>query len=38
MKKITTIPDGHTLVETEDGSETLFSQRFGEACHSTTGA
>lgn len=31
-------PPGHTWVETEDGSQTLFSEKFGEACHSTTGA
>ena len=30
-------PD-YRVVETEDGSQTLFSERFGEACHSTTGA
>lgn len=28
----------HRWVETEDGSRTLFSEAFGEACHSTTGA
>lgn len=28
----------YRLVETEDGSQTLFSEKFGEACHSTTGA
>lgn len=28
----------YRFVETEDGSQTLFSERFGEACHSTTGA
>ena len=28
----------YRFVETEDGTKTLFSERFGEACHSTTGA
>lgn len=28
----------YRFVETEDGSQTLFSEKFGEACHSTTGA
>ena len=32
------LPPGHTLVTTEDGSVTLFSEAFQEACHSTTGA
>lgn len=32
------LPPGHSLVETEDGSFTLFSEAFQEACHSTTGA
>ena len=32
------IPKGHTLVETQDGSYTLFSEAFQEACHSTNGA
>jgi tRNA U34 5-methylaminomethyl-2-thiouridine-forming methyltransferase MnmC len=31
-------PPGHRLVETEDGTSTLFSERFQEACHSTSGA
>lgn len=31
-------PQGHRHVETEDGSVTLFSEAFGEACHSTSGA
>lgn len=31
-------PEGHHWVETEDGSQTLFSDRFQEACHSTSGA
>lgn len=29
---------GHRLVETADGSVTLFSERFNEACHSVDGA
>ena len=32
------LPPGHTLVTTEDGSITLFSEAFQEACHSATGA
>ncbi len=32
------LPPHHTWVQTEDGSQTLFSEHFGEACHSTTGA
>lgn len=32
------IPPGHELVQTEDGSVTAYSKRFGEACHSMTGA
>jgi tRNA U34 5-methylaminomethyl-2-thiouridine-forming methyltransferase MnmC len=35
MKKL---PPNHQLVETLDGSNTLFSERFQEACHSSTGA
>ena len=31
-------PPLHAFVETQDGSLTLFSERFQEACHSTTGA
>jgi len=31
-------PPGHTLVTTEDGSTTLHSLRFDEACHSPAGA
>ncbi len=31
-------PLGHSIVFTEDGSETFFSEAFQEACHSTTGA
>lgn len=38
MKPNTPLPPGHNLVVTEDGSFTLFSEAFGEACHSTTGA
>jgi tRNA U34 5-methylaminomethyl-2-thiouridine-forming methyltransferase MnmC len=33
-----TPPKGHGLVKTEDGSFTLFSEAFQEACHSTAGA
>lgn len=33
-----TLPPNHSWVETEDGSKTLYSERFQEACHSTTGA
>lgn len=32
------IPPNHRWVETEDGSRTLFSEAFQEACHSTSGA
>ena len=32
------LPPGHHLVETLDGSWTLFSEAFQEACHSTNGA
>lgn len=32
------LPKGHALVPTGDGSYTLFSEAFQEACHSTTGA
>lgn len=35
---MTTLPPGYYRIETEDGSTTLFSERFGEACHSTSGA
>jgi chorismate dehydratase len=38
MTSKTDLPAGHSLVPTEDGSFTLFSEAFGEACHSTTGA
>jgi len=33
-----TQPLHHSWVQTQDGSWTLFSERFQEACHSTTGA
>src|SRR6478752_3776666 len=32
------LPKGHALVATGDGTFTLFSEAFQEACHSTTGA
>lgn len=32
------IPKGHQLVMTEDGTPSLFSERFSEACHSKAGA
>lgn len=32
------LPPGHSYVETADGSFTLFSEHFQEACHSTSGA
>lgn len=38
MNSHSKLPSGHSLVETEDGSFTLFSEAFGEACHSTSGA
>lgn len=31
-------PPRHAWINTQDGSQTLFSEKFGEACHSTTGA
>lgn len=31
-------PKGHQIRETDDGTWTLFSERFSEACHSTAGA
>ena len=34
----TILPPNHRWVETEDGSFTLFSEAFQEACHSTSGA
>ncbi len=36
MKKTT--PPKHRWLETEDGSQTLFSEVFQEGCHSTSGA
>lgn len=38
MKEQFPLPPGHSLVTTEDGSVTLFSEAFQEACHSTSGA
>lgn len=38
MNSHTKLPQGHSLVETEDGSFTFFSEAFQEACHSTSGA
>ncbi len=38
MKKDMPLPPHHCLVETSDGSFTLFSELFQEACHSTSGA
>jgi tRNA U34 5-methylaminomethyl-2-thiouridine-forming methyltransferase MnmC len=38
MKNLPAPPLGHSVVLTEDGSLTLFSHAFQEACHSTTGA
>ncbi len=32
------LPPHHQLVQTDDGSFTLFSENFQEACHSTSGA
>ena len=32
------LPPHYQLVETDDGSLTLFSEQFNEACHSTSGA
>jgi tRNA U34 5-methylaminomethyl-2-thiouridine-forming methyltransferase MnmC len=34
----TSTPPNHQWVRTEDGSQTLFSEAFQEACHSTSGA
>ncbi|MBY0518260.1 MAG: hypothetical protein K2P81_15225 [Bacteriovoracaceae bacterium] len=31
-------PKGHKWIETDDGSKTLYSERFDENCHSTSGA
>jgi tRNA U34 5-methylaminomethyl-2-thiouridine-forming methyltransferase MnmC len=36
--KMKPLPPNHKIVTTEDGSETLFSERFQESCHSTSGA
>ena len=36
--KTSNTPPGHYWVETQDGSATLFSEAFQEACHSTSGA
>ncbi len=38
MKEQFPLPYGHSLVMTLDGSVTLFSEAFQEACHSITGA
>lgn len=38
MTKVPTTPPNHQWVETSDGSRTLFSEAFQEACHSTSGA
>ncbi len=38
MTNLNSLPPGHSLVETADGSFTLFSEFFQEACHSTNGA
>lgn len=38
MSSNTTTPPKHQWVSTEDGSRTLFSEAFQEACHSTAGA
>jgi tRNA U34 5-methylaminomethyl-2-thiouridine-forming methyltransferase MnmC len=38
MKTPLKIPLGHELIRTEDGSFTLFSLLYQEACHSLTGA
>jgi tRNA U34 5-methylaminomethyl-2-thiouridine-forming methyltransferase MnmC len=35
---ITKAPPGHSYIETADGSLTLYSEKFQEACHSTSGA
>lgn len=32
------LPSGYKLIETEDGSQTLYSPLYDEACHSTHGA
>ncbi len=38
MKPSHSLPPGHSLVETLDGSITFYSEQFGEACHSSAGA
>jgi tRNA U34 5-methylaminomethyl-2-thiouridine-forming methyltransferase MnmC len=38
VTKVPTLPPNHQWVETSDGSRTLFSEAFQEACHSTSGA
>lgn len=38
MSSHTSTPPKHQWVPTEDGSRTLFSEAFQEACHSTSGA
>lgn len=38
MHETLKLPPGHQKIETEDGSWTLFSEAFQEACHSTSGA
>lgn len=38
MDHKTTPPPSHKWVTTEDGSQTLFSENFQEACHSSSGA
>ncbi|MGE3611793.1 MAG: tRNA (5-methylaminomethyl-2-thiouridine)(34)-methyltransferase MnmD [Bacteriovoracaceae bacterium] len=38
MDNLKSAPPKHSWVSTEDGSFTLFSEEFQEACHSTTGA
>ncbi len=32
------LPPHYSLIQTDDGSQTLFSEEFNEACHSTAGA
>lgn len=38
MKISDQILSNYELIQTEDGSSTLFSKAYGEACHSTSGA
>jgi tRNA U34 5-methylaminomethyl-2-thiouridine-forming methyltransferase MnmC len=38
LPKRSDLPAGYEEIITEDGSSTLFSTQFGEACHSTSGA